>query len=99
MLARLEGRYVFARRTLEVHREPKRPNDYSRNARRHVLRDLEALFVRKLFDFDVVGLDLGRDHRAVRVRILRLHRGYRLRVATRVGEHPAETKPDGANLL
>jgi hypothetical protein len=79
----LERGHVLSRRTLGVHCKPNRPNKYTRDARRYVLRDLQALLVCKLLDFDVVGLDLGLEHRAVRVCILRLHRGYRLRVAAR----------------
>ena len=50
---------------------------------RNVLRNLKALLICKLFDFDVVGLDLGLDHCAIRIRVLRLYRSDRLRVATR----------------
>jgi hypothetical protein len=86
LLTRLESRDVFARRALEVHRKPDGPDDYSRDAGGDVLGNLEALFICKLFDFDVVGLDLSLDHCAVRVSILRLHRGDRLRVAARAAD-------------
>jgi hypothetical protein len=91
LLACLERCYVFARRALRIHCEPNRPNKHTRDARCDILRDFQALLICKFFDFDVVGLDLGLDHCAIGIRVLRLHRSDRLRVTTRTA-HQRDAK-------
>jgi hypothetical protein len=91
LLARLERYNVFTRRTLEVHCKPNRPNHQPCDPGCDVLRNLETLFVRKLFDLDIIGLDLSLDHCAICVGILRLNRCDRLRISARAAnEHDAK---------
>ena len=81
-LARLEVRGVLPRGAFEIHPEPYWPNDEADDAGRDVLRNLHALFVGKLLGLLVVSVDLGPDHRAVRINVLLLDRRNRLEVAT-----------------
>src|SRR5262245_45026656 len=57
---------------LRVHRKPDRPNHDPDHA---VLRDLGVVLLGELFGLQVIGLDLGADHGAVALRVLRLHNG------------------------
>jgi hypothetical protein len=75
LLTRLQSGCVFTSGTLKVHPEPNRPNHYTDNASGDVLGNLHALFVSKLFSPGVIGLYFRPDHRAVGIRILRLHAG------------------------
>ena len=67
---------------LRVHRKPDRPNNDPDHAGRDVLRDLGVVLLGELFGLQVIGLDLGADHGAVALRVLRLHNGDRMRVTS-----------------
>jgi hypothetical protein len=82
LLTRLKGRRVFTGGTLKVHPEPNRPNHNTNNTGGHVLSNLYALLVGKLLSLGIVGLYFGPDHRAVRIRILRLHACHGRRITT-----------------
>ena len=79
LLSALKRRDFFAGSSLEIHREPQRPDDETNYAGCHVLRDLAALFAPEISDLLIIGLYLGPDRCAVCVTILRLHYRDRLR--------------------
>jgi hypothetical protein len=88
LLARFERIHLGAGRAFGVHRKPDRPNhhpDHPDHAGSDVLRDLGVIFVGELFGLDIVGLDLGADHGAVALRVLRLHHRNRMRITPRAG--------------
>jgi hypothetical protein len=67
---------------LRVHCKPDRPNHHPDHAGRDVLRDLGVVLLGELFGLQVIRLDLGADHGAVALRVLRLHNGDRMRVTS-----------------
>jgi hypothetical protein len=76
VLAALERGDFFAGRVLKIHCKQERPDQ---QARRTSLTDLGGLLGSKLPDFLVVGFDLSRNGRAIRMSILRLNDRDRLR--------------------
>lgn len=83
LLTGFERIHFGSGRTLRIHREPDRPDDDAHHAGGDVLRDLGVILVGEPFGLDVVRLDLGADHGAIALRVLRLHDGHRMRVAPR----------------
>jgi hypothetical protein len=79
-LPRFERSGVLSSRIFEIHPEPNWPNHEPHDTGGHVLGYLPTLFIGQLRDFRVIGVDLGSDHPAIRVSILRLHGGYGLRI-------------------
>jgi hypothetical protein len=81
-LASLECVRLCAGGALRVHREPHRPDHHADNASRDILRDFHAVFFGEFLSLHIVGVDLGADHCAVAVLILRLHNRDGVQIAT-----------------
>ena len=75
MLTGFERVHFGSGRALGIHCEPDRPDHDADHASRHILRDLGVILLGEFFGLHVIGFDLGADHGAVAVGVLRLHDG------------------------